>query len=462
MSALLPYGTGQQLQLLNPVPPDASAHHHYDSFLHIERQSRQLQRDLQTLLDAQSAGLAAGLSGSSASGDDTTSNGSLTPTPTSTQFGSSPRNAITIPVRQPPKKKIGLRGARRGILKTMHNLLSLKEEERQLIDSELKIRREAVKEVDMFVSKQAGLEKAMSEIQTRQGSLRAEDLMREARRLEMDIREAETKLLQMKARHRRILEELSQTQNSVDAQLSSYQNSLALLQTDVRKYLQSPPLQPLVPPSATPPPFYALNPKRRTLEMAKEQWIMEQSELRSKRRRVDLEIEALNEGGGVWQKVVSDISNFERMLQQGMRKQSQLLDSHTSSSSISRGQTLLSELEDTTTQLETSLQLAEQRNWNLLICSIGAELEAFREARRLLLETLPTLQDSDSKGISISKGKEPGLSPREDISMPSEKMKSSIVSSPPTTEQATAPRSPEQSHRSEDDDEPDPAWLLSS
>ncbi|OAX84602.1 hypothetical protein ACJ72_01029 [Emergomyces africanus] len=98
MSTLLPYDNSQKR--LIPVPSDIAVRH-YDSFLHIERQSRQLQRDLQTLLDAQSAGLAAGLSGSA--GDGSTTNGSLTPTPT--QLGSSPRNTLTIPVRQPSEEE---------------------------------------------------------------------------------------------------------------------------------------------------------------------------------------------------------------------------------------------------------------------------------------------------------------------------------------------------------------------
>ncbi|OJD25834.1 hypothetical protein ACJ73_02798 [Blastomyces percursus] len=461
MSALLPYDNGQ----MRLIPPEVAVHR-YDSFLHIERQSRQLQRDLQTLLDAQSAGLAAGLSGSA--GDDTTSNGSLTPTPTPSQFGSSPHNAITIPVRQPAKKKISLRGARRGILKTMHTFLSLKEEERQLIDSELKNRRVAVKEVESFVSKQTGLEKAIAEIRMNEGSLRIENLMKEARALETDIRDLESKLLQMKSRHRYILNEVSQIQNSVDAQLSSYKASLALVQTDVSNYLRALPIPPLAPPSANPPPFYVLHPKCRTLEMAKEQWVVEQGELRSKRRKVDFEIEALREGGGVWQKTVSDISNFEKLLRQKMRslqQGSQALQPRDGDSSINHGQTILNELDDIASQLETSLQLAEQKNWNLLICCIGAELEAFREARRLLLEAFPALGTVNDQGAGLSKGTtEVSLKSLDNTAAAdSGKTKNSKEQSPRSAENTTvqSPHSPVQSSRSEDDDEPDPAWLLS-
>ncbi|EER45208.1 conserved hypothetical protein [Histoplasma capsulatum var. duboisii H88] len=463
MSILLPYDSGQER--LAPFPPDVAVHH-YDSFMHIERQSRQLQRDLQTLLDAQSTGLAAGLS--RPTGDDTTSNGSLTPTPTPTQLGSNPRNTITIPVRQPVQKKIGLRGARRGILKAMHALLSLKEEERRLIDSELKNRRLAVKEVETFVNKQSGLGNAIAEIQTNDGSLRAENLIREARTLETDIRDLESKLLQMKVRHRHVLNEVSQIQNSVDAQLSSYKASLALVQTDVNNYLRSPPIRPLVPPTATPPPFYALNPDRRTLEMAKEQWIMEQNELRSKRRKADLEIEALREGGGVWQKAVSDISSFEKLLQREMRslqQGSQFRESRDEESNIAKRRTVLDELDDTTSQLETSLQLAEQKSWNLLICCIGAELEAFREAKPLLLESFSAFNKTRDKNHGLSKEsvelsqhspENTSVAACGEIQEPKEPF------SPSKEKTATqSPHSLIQSSRSEEDDEPDPAWLLS-
>ncbi|KAK2795809.1 hypothetical protein FQN52_003659 [Onygenales sp. PD_12] len=455
--SVLPYDNGQQR--LMPVPLDASARH-YDSFLLLERQARQLQHELQSLLDAQSAGLAAGLSGRP--DDDILSNGSLTPTPSSVQFGS-PRNAITIPVRQPPKKKVGLRGARRGILKKMNALLTLKEEEHQIIGSELADRRTAIREVDTFVNKQNGLVKTISDIQNKQGKSRAENLQREARSLEADIEEMETMLLQMKARYRHILNEVSQIQNSVDAQLSSYQASLALVKTDASKYLRSLPIQPLVAHSATPPPFYALNPKRRTLEMAKEQWITEQSELRNKRRKVDAEIQALREGGGVWQKVISEIGKFEKLLWQEMQRSvHQELDS-----SKPHGQTVLRELKDTTTQLETSLQLAEQKNWNLLICSIGAELEAFREAKQLLLETFPALMNQRETDGSTSKGKQPDRDSDGDVSTTNGEREDPNESPlPGAEEKSAASLSPIQSSTRSDEDEdedaePDPAWLLS-
>src|SRR5207247_6152789 len=102
MSGFFPNNINRQL---TSGPFELSILHH-DPFLYIERQARQLQRDFQTLLDAQSAGLTAGLSRSAQ--DDILSNGSSTPTPSQL---TSVQNAMTIPIRQPLKKKIGLRSA---------------------------------------------------------------------------------------------------------------------------------------------------------------------------------------------------------------------------------------------------------------------------------------------------------------------------------------------------------------
>ncbi|WEW59236.1 hypothetical protein PRK78_004705 [Emydomyces testavorans] len=364
---------------LLPVPMFASIHHS-DPFILIERQSKQLQNDLQVLLDAQSAGLSAGLPSVS---NDSFSNRSSTPTPAHL---TSPRAPMTIPVRQPPKKEISLRGARRGILKTMDGLLTLKEEERRIIGFELRSRREAVREADMFVTKQRGLESALSDMQGDQETLRVENLKRESRSLEKEILQLETRLSEMKARHGQIFNEITQLQNSIDSKLSSYKESLALVRKDAQNYLATPPIQPLLVNSADKPTFYSLHPKRRTLEMAKEHWQNESMELRKRKRNVDNEISALREGGEVWHKVISTISAFEKSMQE---KTSQVSEkSRNGAVDTSIPDSIVRDMNDTMRQLESNLQLAEEKNWNLLICSIGAELEAFREGRSVFMEML--------------------------------------------------------------------------
>lgn len=438
---------------LKPVPKDVSIRHH-DSFMHIERQSKQLQQDLQTLLDAQSAGLSAGLSDPAQDG--TPSNGSSTPTATASN---SPHPPIIVPVRQPRKKKIGLREARRGILRSMHQLLSLKEEGRNIIDSEMSDRRAAMRQISNFMEKRSNLENAVLEIQSDPEKLKAENLSREANSLGLEIQELETKLLEMKSRHRYLVSEASQVQNSVDSRLSSYKESLSLLDSNVSGYLSSPPIQPLASSSATSSAFYSLHPERRTLEITGEQWRSEITELRKKQRETDGEITALKEGGGVWYRVVAAVTNFEKLLQKEMHRMT-LIEPHPRSSSSQsnthedNSEELLKAMETTMAELEENLSIAEEKHWNLLICCIGAELEAFREAKALLAETFPGMKEDGATGVGV---------PTEFATESQEDLLSQSPSTNAPTQldsEQTHERAPSRSE-DEEDDEPDPAWLIS-
>ncbi|KAK2761364.1 hypothetical protein FQN54_001886 [Arachnomyces sp. PD_36] len=448
----------------SPAPMDTSVHHQ-DPFLYLERQSRHIQQHLQVLLDAQSDGLIAGLSGNAP--EDVLSNGSSTPT---ASLVSRPRAPATIPVRQPPKRKVGLRGARRGILKSMNELLTLKEEEHLMIDAQVKDRRNALRVVDNLVGKRQGLEQAISTIQQDPENLQVDALKKESRSLEEDIYELETRLLEKKARHRHVVEEISQIQNSVDSKLSSYTSSLSLLDSDVQKFLRNPQVQPLPAKSANQAPFYTLKPARRTLEMAKEHWRSEQLGLRKRQRGVDSEIAALREGGFVWRSVVSKVADFENMLRKEMndlQTQSQLLDSHKPSSGpsdSSRVRTILKEMNNTSDFLEAKLSLSEEKDWKLLVCCITAELEAFREAKTVLLGSL---QLPDDEG-EVLPDHSPVRSEDEDHSNSvSDPLGDEDPSEPPADLLVDADRasfSGEAAARPEDqdeDDEPDPAWLLS-
>jgi hypothetical protein len=114
------------------------------------------------------------------------------------------------------------------------------------------------------------------------------------------------------------------------------------------------------------------------------------------------------------------------------------------------------DLDKTIQRLETHLELAEKKDWKLLVCCIAAELEALREARGMLLPAfgLPVHNDGP---LSQSPSSEEQVS--EDASDAHENLSDNDDSEPPADllkdEQAhhtdTASRS--------EDDEPDPAWL---
>lgn len=439
-----------------------------DPLLRVERQAKYIQQNLQTLIDAQSEGLLAGLARSH---PEDASDGSFTP---ASSAAGRARSSLVTTARQTPGKKIGLRAARQGIFQSIYDLLKLREEERDIILSQTDERDNALREIQGFASRRVGLEEAISSIHNDRENQQAKQMQEEARRLETDIRELETKLYEMKAQHRNLISKISHVENSVDAKLSSYTESLSLLQSDIQSYLRDPQVQPLSRRSSE-STFYSLNPKRRTLDMAEEHWKTERELLHKRQHEVDAEILALEEGGGVWKQAIADVSGFEKRLRANMRHYIEVQSSATNSNNAQLSETMeevasnvSEDLDKTTQRLEAHLEIAEKKDWKLLVCCVAAELEALREARGMLLPAfgLPVHKDapmsqSSSSSRSISASQSPS-SEKQDSEEPTDTHENSFDSDDPEPpadllkdEQAqhtdTASRS--------DDDEPDPAWL---
>ncbi len=367
--------------------------------LALERKERQLQQDLQALLDAQSEGLIGGLSG--ATPDDASSNG--TRTPSTSVLGE--RVGKTVPVRQPVVKKLTLRGARRRISSTMQELSLVKGEESQILEAEVGERDEVLKQVEGFGKKKDGLEQEIAGIEGEDESRRVSELKDEARTVEIEIHELETKLFEMKAKHRHLMAQISELDNSVQAKLSSYKASLSIVDSQVRRFLARPPLQDAMF-SQEMSPFLSLPPTRRTLEMAKDHWYNERESLRKRRGDVEIEKDALKDGAVVWEDVVTAVSAFEKRIQNEMRrlgssqKQGQgVNDTYDSPDEGMRN--LLQQMDPIIAQVESKFKLAETRDWKLLVCCIGAELEALKEGRSLLQATLDAAT-GDQEGEALA------------------------------------------------------------
>ncbi|KAJ5156661.1 hypothetical protein N7492_009464 [Penicillium capsulatum] len=411
---------------LPPVPASASMYHH-DPLLRIERQTRSIQQNLQSLIDAQSEALSFGLSQSRAG---EASDGSFTPTSSAAGRSQSPS---TLPTQQPRVKRTGLQDARRGIFRSIHDLLKLREEEREILESQADERDHALQEIDGFDSRRNGLEEAISIIRNDRDNQRSKRLQEEAHGLETDIHELETRLFEMKARHKYIVRELSNIGNSVDAKLSSYNESLTLLQSDVR----------------------------RTLDMAREHWRQEQEDLRNKQQAVVAEILALEEGGGVWKEVMADISGFEKRLGVYMRRYIQLDTQERSGTQVHGAKAQLAtsvtgDLEQTTQRLKDQLEHSEGKEWKLLVCCIAAELEALREARGMLLPAFGVSASDTEAEASPSQEKEAPESPRD---IRAEALENDDPEPPADLLKDGDVHHTDSASRSEDD-EPDPAWLL--
>lgn len=422
--------------------------------LALERKEKQLQRDLQALLDAQSEGLLAGLSRTAT--DDGSSNGTRTP---STSVAGERVGLRIMPVRQPVEKKLGLHGARRRILSTIQELSFIKSEEAQTLETEIRVRDEVLQQVEGFGKKKDGLEQEIAGIEGQDESRRLSELKDEAKRVEVDIHQLETKLYQMKAMHRRLTEQISELDNSVQAKLSSYTASLSIVDAQVRKFLARPPLQDseFSPVKSS---FLSLPPKRRTLEMARDHWSSERELLETKRGEVELEKDALDDGAVLWKDVVTQISEFERHIQDevrrlGTQEKSSQGENEMHSSPDEGMRKLLEQMDPVIAHVESKLKLAEARDWKLLVCCVGAELEALKEGRLLLQGTLdsvagnrgsespavdgPESMSADSNGVPRKRG----LS--EDFGLQEQPQQSSTLVK----------------GLDEEDDEPDPELLIS-
>jgi hypothetical protein len=379
---------------LKPAPLSASIVHHTDPFLPIDRAAKALERNIQAFLDAQSEGLSAGL-GSGAQ-DDFSSNGSLTPTPSTSTPQSLARPKI-IPVRQPQKKRISLAGARKGLAKSMKEFALVKQEEIKVLNEEETRREQALRSVDLFETKRAGLKDQIAKIQTEAGARHVNSLKAEAENLELEIKRLEDELAEKRARHRHLTNQAHQTENSVQSKLSSFEASLKMLDSEIKIFLKSPPIEQSLQAGErhTVPAgdFYSLNPKRRTLDLAKDHWVEEGAMLRDRKQDVAAEIAALKAGSDIWRRIVTEISGFEKWLQKETRE----LSNTQSAGPIDMSSTL-TRMDGLIDLLEQQYQFAEENGWNLLLCCIGAELEAFREGKALLSRTLGLVQENDDGG----------------------------------------------------------------
>ena len=358
---------------------DTRASHHFppsEPLLALSREDAHLQAQLQTLLDAQSEGLLAGLGGGPQ--DNSSSTGSRTPSESGTQYFFQPRSVV--PVRQPKMKKVGLRGARRGISRTMKHLARIKEEEARVLEEEISQRDGFVSDIDRIANKAEGLRSQIEGIEQEPANIRMAELKTTEKALDTEIHELETRLYEMKARHRHILREIQSTENSVQSKLSSYQNALQLAEKETKDFLARPPL---VETSIKDEGFYALSAQRRTLQMARDHFFDEQKRIGRRVDDVVKEKDALDEGGKLWQDVLREVSNVETLLQEEMRD----LQTSGHGEGSERGmKRVLDRMRVAQGRIETSLGTAEDNDWKLLVCCIGAELEALVEGQSVLKE----------------------------------------------------------------------------
>lgn len=395
---------------------------HQDSFLALAREEDHLQQSLQTLIDAQSEGLLAGFSHQQE--HDTSSTGSRTPT-TSVSVGRSTNNGQktppVTPVRQPAKRKVGLQGARRDISNAIDELAIVKTQEGHLLATALREKEQELAITKGLALKRTGLQERIQAVEeaaeTPQQGRSRDELQAAERALADEISETETKLWNLQARHRHLRTEIATLDNSVQAKLSSYRAALALAETEAHDFLKREGHGTAMASnrignsnssssssSSGRQGLWALPPDRRTLGMAEEQFRAETETLRQQAEGAEAERKALEEGALVWREVVQEVGRVETMLRDEMMLHHHQHASPPSlspppppprSSSASASipplpptatplRAMLRQMRAATGAIETHLRRAEERGWSLLVCTIGAELEALREGGRVL------------------------------------------------------------------------------
>lgn len=426
-----------------------------NELIELQRRERYLQERLQRLLDAQADGLLAGLSGGQEGDGDAIEDGSFrsgssTPTMQSPRRGSS-RHSGREEITRPREKKIGLGAARKRIYQTIKQLSAVKAEEDEFLASDQIEDEHVLEQIDAWERKRSGLQHEMKDIEEQDQGQNARTLQEEADKLGTEIQDMEIRLAQMKTRHRQMLDELTGIENAVQSKLSSYKSSLSTLEKDIKDFLRTAPDRAKQDHSgARTSPFLLLPPKRRTLSMAKEYWQDKLNDLERAKKDNEVEREALDEGAGVWKEVVNTVTDFEGILKQEVA----LLARESDKSKLEeRTEDLLSRMSDTLNSLEERLKLAEEKDWKLLMCCIGAELEAFKQGKEIL-ESLLKPKDLESNGHVAEAG--PSKQAPRVKSPPSR-------SSPrrPIANSSPQPAKEIVSAASDSDDDPDPELLIS-
>lgn len=389
------------------LPPSSQ---HQDSFFVLLREEEHLQRNLQALIDAQSEGLGSGVvEGASNDGDEegNLTTGSRTPTSASISVppnGHSTHRATgsrtTTPIRQPTRRKIGLHGARRGITRAISDLAVLKAEEGRLLEGELVEKSSELSTVQTLAQKRAGLEGQIRRIEEGEDmSRKISEMQQEEKVLDTEIKEMEIRLWEMKARHRRMMDEIQGLDNRVQSQLSSYKAALEMTEKETRTFLKRPPAQIIGKVGKEERiGVWGLPAHRRTLDLAEGHFREEKQALKERSKAAETERMALEEGVIVWKDVVREVDELERVLRAEMHLLPPKRDGNDDDGGRRGGlnpgsaedgmRSVLQRMQQAKSRLESQLDVAEARGWKLLVCCIGAELEAVIEGFEVLNSAL--------------------------------------------------------------------------
>ncbi|KAI1736112.1 hypothetical protein F4680DRAFT_461378 [Xylaria scruposa] len=384
------------------------------SFKLIERRERQMQQELQQLLDAQDYALEKHLANTTPDGESTPRSG--------TSVSDTAANGHVVPVRQPKKRHLSKMEARLGISRCMSQLSDLKNEEEAYIATALGERKAALSRLRNLSTKRNSIVAEMKAIE----SDRDQPLKNDIRKMEHqhrtvceDILKLEERLRDLKRTKTKLETRIAEAKSTRDSELSGYRGALNECDKrigDIMNYpevsvleveglmAQDADLRALVGQHISGFEFLSLRPERRTLPMAKDWWEGEVQVLELRKVAVDKERAALDEGTQLWQGMLGRLEEHDRHLKATFdamadyaKQQQQNTTKFDDLGEILKRQYAM--CKEMTRELEELYDYTEAQGWKLLVTALGAEINYFHGLKAQLGDTLRFVGLAEEDGV---------------------------------------------------------------
>ena len=428
--------------LLLPPPPGSPPTNPQlspaDVITYVNRQTLHAQNSLQALLDAQSAGLLAGLGQSPSSPqspkaqrqrqrqykhDSRRERYTDSPTPTTSRSVSS--SSTTSSARQTPgataptipkKGGLSLHAARTGIHSNLTFLAQLKARESGALSTQLTQQETDLAAITAAKAKENGIETAIAQIEAHEttGRVAVQKLEAQEKELEGEVYALEERLAELRANLRVIKAKRTESENKLEGRLSSWRHAKAEVEKRMQEEFLKRPRSRILKASLgkpraedqgrsrTPTPSGSRNGgsdvgkeasvwdlplERRTVQLVREELEGDIVSLKGRIESVEEERGACEAGVGVWGRCVGVVEGVERTLKGILEGSGGGGGDGGSEDGNTEGgmRTVLREMDGAIEILDREERMAEEKEWNLLVCAIGAELEALKLGREMLV-----------------------------------------------------------------------------
>lgn len=259
----------------------------------------------------------------------------------------------------------------------------MKEQESTIFSSEIALRTYILDGITAVGAKKEGIQDTITAMESdpHTGRSAITALERQEREVEAEIVATENKLMELKTRLGTVKRIREERANKLEARLSSWQAALGEVERGAaERWLDSGNR------IRNKTGVYALPRQRRTLQMVREEVEVAKVEIEGSWKEVERERSACVEGAQMWEKVCRTVGEVETRLREEVGKDKCAeVDNGTDGSGM---ESMLAHLDTAISTLSAQLAVAESKDWKLLVCCIGAELEALREGKEMLESAL--------------------------------------------------------------------------